>query len=265
MGRISRKFEEVKRDGRIALMPYLAVGYPTIEATLDLAKALVEVGSDVFELGVPYSDPLADGATVQRATQVALKNGVTLGVCLEVAERIRAFTDIPLVLMSYFNPIDRYGLEEFSRDAATAGVDGLIVPDLPPEESAELRAASRRHGLNLIFLVAPTSTDERLRLVADVAEGFVYCVALSGVTGARTNLNEGLTDYLDRVRHYIDLPLAVGFGISRAEHVRIVARHADGAIVASALIDRMDSLPEAERIRGAAEFTRELAEATTLS
>ncbi|HLZ10317.1 MAG TPA: tryptophan synthase subunit alpha, partial [Chloroflexota bacterium] len=231
MGRIAATFERTRRAGRIALMPYLALGYPTIEATLELAPALVAAGANFFELGVPYSDPLADGATVQRATQIALKNGVTPRSCLDLAAKIREKVEIPLVLMSYYNPIAHSGGADYIRMAAEAGVDGLIVPDLPPEEAHEFRAAAIENGLDLIFLVAPTSTDARLELVGRVARGFVYCVALSGVTGARATLSADLPSYLERVRKYTDLPLAIGFGISRPEHVHAVAPFVDGAIV----------------------------------
>jgi tryptophan synthase alpha chain len=262
VSRIKAVFERTRREGHIALMPYLVVGYPTVDSTLELASALADAGADVFELGVPYSDPLADGATIQRATQVALANGVTPTLCLDVAARIRQATSVPIALMSYYNPIARYGDLEFVREAARVGVDGLLIPDLPPEESDELRELAGGLGLDLSYFVAPTSTDERLRLVAQVATGFVYCVALAGVTGARTTLSEGLPSYLDRVRRFVDLPLAVGFGISRPEHVRVVAEHADGAIVASALIDRLDSLPSTEKVSGASAYLREMGEAT---
>jgi tryptophan synthase alpha chain len=262
MSRLSDTFERTRREGRIALMPYLFVGYPTVDATVELASALAEAGADIFELGVPYSDPLADGATIQHATHVALANGVTPRLCLEVASKIRQNTTVPIALMSYYNPIARYGDGRFCQDAARAGVDGLLVPDLPPEESDDLREAADRSRLDLSGFAAPTSTDERLRLVARAASGFVYCVALAGVTGARASLSEGLPAYLDRVRRFVDLPLAVGFGISRPEHVQVVAAHADGAIVASALIDRLDSLPPAERLSGATAYVCELARAT---
>jgi len=244
------------------LMPYLAIGYPDVETTLALAPALVEAGADIFELGIPYSDPLADGATIQRATQVALRNGVTSKVCLEVAAEIRRQVDVPLLLMGYYNPIVHFGQEQFCAAAKQAGVDGLIVPDVPPEEAGELQMAATANQLDLIYLVAPTSTNERLVTVARVAHGFVYCVSLSGVTGARSRLSVGLPEYLARVRRFTDLPLAVGFGISRAEHVREVARHADGAIVASALIDHLDRLPREQKVAGAAAYIRELAGST---
>jgi len=260
--RIARVFERTKAQGRIALMPYLAIGYPDVETTLALAPALVEAGADLFELGIPYSDPLADGATVQRATQVALRNGVTSRVCLEVAATIRRQVDVPLLLMGYYNPIVHYGPERFCAAAREAGVDGLIVPDVPPEEADTLQAAATRNQIDLIYFVAPTSTDERLRLVSEIAQGFIYCVSLSGVTGARSQLSASLPEYLTRVRRVTTLPLAVGFGISRPEHVEVVARYADGAIVASALIDLLDRLPAAEKVTGAAAYIRELAAAT---
>src|SRR5258708_13996168 len=262
MSRITEAFERTRREGRIALMPYLVVGYPTIDSSLGLASALADAGADIFELGVPYSDPLADGATIQRATQVALPNGVTPALCLEVASRIRQATAVPIAMMSYYNPIARYGDERFIKDAARAGVDGLLVPDLPPDESEDFRDCARRNGLDLSYFVAPTSTDERLRLVGQVTTGFVYCVSLAGVTGARTTLSEGLPTYLDRVRRFVEVPLAVGFGISRPEHVRLVAEHADGAIVPSALIDRLNGLPPNPRINGLSAYVRELSRAT---
>jgi len=263
MERIKTTFECTHQQGRIALIPYLPVGYPDLETTLALAPALAEAGADLFELGVPYSDPQADGATIQRATHQALQNGVTPRICLETAAAIRRTVDVPLLLMSYYNPICRFGNVAFCQAAAEAGVDGLIVPDLPPEEASDLLAAADAHRLDLIFLVAPTSTEERLRIVASEARGFIYCVSLSGVTGARAQLSSGLADYLARVRRFSDLPLAVGFGISHPEHVHEVARHADGAIVASALIDRLDALAPEERVAGVAAYVRQLAAATT--
>lgn len=243
-------------------MPFLTVGYPTLDATLALASALAAAGADMFELGMPFSDPLADGATIQQASQIALANGVTAATCLETARQIRERIATPLLLMGYYNPIQHYGLEAFCTAARDAGVDGLIVPDLPPEESAELQSVADGCSIDLIYLVAPTSTDERIAKVAAVARGFIYCVALTGVTGARSSLSANLGEFLQRVRRHTDLPLVVGFGISRPEHVAEVARFADGAIVASALIDRMNQLGPAERVAGVAAFVRELAAAT---
>ena len=262
MGRIAATFERTRQAGRIALMPYLAMGYPTIQATLDLGPALAAAGADIFELGVPYSDPLADGATVQRATQIALKNGVTPRMCLDLVAMLRTVVDIPLVLMSYYNPIARSGGVAYIEAAAKAGIDGLIVPDLPPEEADEFSAAAVANNIDLIFFVAPTSTDARLELVGRASRGFVYCVALSGVTGARSSMSAELPAYLARVRQFTDLPLAVGFGISQPEHVGSIAPLADGAIVGAALIDRIDSLSPEDRVTGAAAYIGELAAAT---
>jgi tryptophan synthase alpha chain len=211
---------------------------------------------------VPFSDPLADGPTVQRSSQRALEQGTSLTDCIALAGRLRRDqgVEVPLVLMGYYNPFLRYGLDECAADCAAAGVDGFIVPDLPSEEADEFADACRRHGRDLIFLVAPTSTDARLRQVGARASGFVYCVALTGVTGARDQLAEGLPAYLARVRAAVGdrLPLAVGFGISTAAHVRAVGQIADGAVVASALINHLDRFPPADQPDQAEAFVRGL-------
>jgi tryptophan synthase alpha chain len=259
VSRIAETFAQLKAAGRTALMPYVMVGYPERDSALELAPALEEAGADMFELGVPFSDPLADGVTVQRAAEQALANNVRLSFCLETAATLRERgLRAPLVLMGYFNPFLRYGLGRLAADAVAAGIDGLIIPDLPPEEAGECHAALRAAGLDLIFLVAPTTPDERIAEIVQLASGFIYCVALTGITGARRELWEGLPDFLDRVRRFTDLPLAVGFGISSAAHVRQVGAHADGAIVASALINKIEQLPPEQRVAGAAAFVREL-------
>lgn len=259
MGRIAETFAHLKAAGRTALMPYLMVGFPERDSALELAPALEAAGADLFELGVPFSDPLADGATVQRAAEQALANGVRLADCLAtVADLRQRGLRAPLVLMGYFNPFLRYGLPRFVADAAAAGVDGLIIPDLPPEESAECRMLCQAAGLDLIFFVAPTTPDARIAEIVRHASGFIYCVSLTGVTGARRELWPGLPDFLDRVRRHTDLPLVVGFGISTAAHVQQVGRHADGAIVASALIDRIEQVNPPERTDAAVAYLREL-------
>ncbi len=257
--RIAAAFARVTAEGRTALMPFATAGYPSLAMTEQLVPALVRGGADLIEIGVPFSDPLADGATVQRASQGALANGVRLADCLPLAERLRRAhgVTVPLVLMGYYNPILQYGPARLAADAAAAGVDGFIVPDLPTEESDELLAACRAHGRDLIFLLAPTSTDERIANVAARASGFVYCVSLTGVTGARNALPD-LAAYLARVRRHTPLPLAVGFGVSTAEHVRLVGAVADGAVVASALIDHLDRLPESEQPAAAEAFVAAL-------
>jgi tryptophan synthase alpha chain len=251
-------------EGRAALIPFLTAGYPSPDAMPDLLDALVEGGADLIEIGIPFSDPLADGATVQHASQVALEQGMTLQHALDLARGFRARGhSTPIVFMGYSNPFFRYGLEKLAKEAADAGVDGFIIPDLPLEESDEFAEPLRRHGRDLIFLVAPTSTDARIREVARRATGFIYCVSLTGVTGARDSLSEGLAAYIARVRGMTDLPLAVGFGISTPEHVREVAALADGVIVASALINHIDSVPPEQQATAATEFVRSLAQATS--
>jgi len=237
MGRIEQRFEELKRQGRTALMPYLTMGYPARDSALDLVPAIAEAGVDLIELGVPFSDPLADGATIQASSQRALGNGMTLALCLDQAAALRARgIAVPFVLMGYYNPILQMGVERFAQRAAAAGVDGAIVPDLPPEESGELRAALGRNRIDLIFLLAPTADDARVRAVAARAGGYLYLVSLVGVTGARDRLPSELESFVARVRAISDLPLAVGFGIASPAQAARVARIADGAIVGSALI-----------------------------
>jgi tryptophan synthase alpha chain len=235
------------------------LGFPERDSVLELAPALEAAGADLFELGIPFSDPLADGATIQRASEKALANGVRLQDCLSTIASLRARgVQVPIVPMGYYNPFLQYGLERFTSEAAAAGADGLIIPDLPPEEAAEVQAACQAAGLDLICFVAPTTPDNRIAEIVRVASGFLYCVALTGVTGARRELWEGLPDFLQRVRHHTDLPLVVGFGISSARHVQQVSRYAEGAIVASALINTIDQLPAAQQVEGAATFVRGL-------
>jgi tryptophan synthase alpha chain len=237
MSRIGETFQDLRRAGRRALMPYLTMGYPRLESALEIVPALVEAGADLVELGVPFSDPLADGATIQAAGQRALDNGMSLALCLEqaVALRARGLT-VPFVLMGYYNPILQMGLEAFAERAAAAGIDGTIVPDLPPEEAGNLGQVLRGQGLDLVFLLAPTADDARLRHVAGQSSGFLYLVSLTGVTGAREALPSGLEALVRRARAATDLPLAVGFGIGRPDQAARVARLADGVIVGSALI-----------------------------
>ncbi|HET7095632.1 MAG TPA: tryptophan synthase subunit alpha [Thermomicrobiales bacterium] len=259
--RIGGAFARARRDRRTALMPFITAGYPTLAASEANILGLIRGGADIIEIGMPFSDPLADGATVQRTSQAALANGIRPGDCLDLARRLRAVhgVETPLVLMGYYNPILHYGIARFAREAAEAGVDGFIVPDLPTEESDEMHAACRAAGRDLIFMLAPTSTDARIASVAERASGFIYCVSLRGVTGARSALPD-LAPYLRRVRERTTLPLAVGFGVSTAEHVRQIGKVADGAIVASALIDRLDALPPRDQPAAAEAFVRKLAE-----
>lgn len=249
MRRIAEAFAGLRARRRTGLVAFLTVGYPSVEDTLRLVPALIEGGADLIELGVPFSDPLAEGPTIQRSSQHALERGVTPAVCLDVVAGLRARgVEAPIVLMGYYNPLLSYGLEEFCRDAAAAGADGIIAVDLPPEESHPLRDACRRRGLDLVYLLAPTSTDGRIELVAGLASGFVYCVSVTGVTGAREELPAGLSAFVNRVRARTPLPVAVGFGISKRKHFRAVARIADAAVIGSAIIDEIDRSGPSERV-----------------
>lgn len=231
----------VFNQGHTALMPYITVGYPSIEATLKVVPLLASSGCDIVELGIPFSDPVADGVTIQRASFHALQNGVTPKVCLEIAKELSQKAQIPLVFMTYFNPVFSYGLEEFCGACAGSGVSGLIIPDLPLEEGSELETITQRQGLDLIYLLAPTSTEERIRLVAERSRGFIYLVSVTGVTGARDRLPTDLEVFVARVKQIAKQPLCVGFGISTSEQARRVARIADGVIVGSRLIQLMEA------------------------
>ena len=238
--RISATFARLRAEGRVGVGPYLTVGYPDLDSALDLVPAIARGGADMVELGIPFSDPLADGPTIQRSSQQALENGVSVRHCLETARRLRERIDIPLIFMGYYNPLLAYGLDRFVADAAAAGADGLIVPDVPPAESDDLLSACREHGLDLILMLAPTSTDEDIREVARRASGFIYCVSVVGITGARESVSAGLPDFINRVRAHTDLPLAVGFGVSRAEHVARIGQLAEAVMVGAALISRIE-------------------------
>lgn len=246
--RVRAVFEKAKREGQAAFMPYHAMGYPTRERTLEVVSTLAEAGADLFEIGIPFSDPLADGPTIQEATYMALTQGTTVADCLAMVHELRGLgVEQPFCAMTYYNPILAYGEERFVQDAVAAGIDGLIVPDLPPGESELLEEACRKAGLAIIFFLAPTSNEERIRTVAAHATGFIYLVSITGITGARADLPPDLVDSVHRVRRYTDLPVAVGFGISNREQASRVAALADGVIVGSALVrmagnDSIDSV-----------------------
>jgi tryptophan synthase alpha chain len=238
VNRIDTFFDLAQSSKRKALIAYLTVGYPTTEATLEIAQALVDGGCNMIELGIPFSDPLADGATIQRASQRALESGITPIKCLEVAAELRKRVDIPLLFMGYYNPMLHYGLDKFCAASRKAGIDGFIIPDLPPDEGGEAEIVMKKHGLDLVYLVAPTSdTDKRLRFVAGRANGFIYVVSLKGVTGARTAVSNDIEEFISRVRKVTDKPLCVGFGISTPEQAQRVARLADGVIIGSRILD----------------------------
>ena len=258
--RIARLFQETRAAGRTAVIPFVPAGWPELSATEGIVRAAVRGGADAIELGLPFSDPLADGATNQRAYHEAILAGSTAETLLQTVTRLRAGgIEIPIIVMGYVNPMMAYGFERWTRAAARAGIDGLIVVDLPPGEAGELEEAARRHSLHLIYLVAPTSDAERLSLVARHASGFVYCVSLTGTTGARAELPSDLAAFIGRVRSHIDLPLAVGFGISERRHVLEVAELADAAVVGSAFVRTISEAAPDRREAAVREFVEGLA------
>jgi tryptophan synthase alpha chain len=255
---LSRIASVFAQASHAALIPYITVGYPTVETTLKAVPLLASSGCDIIELGIPFSDPLADGATIQRASYEALRQGVTPRVCLEVAQELRRQVEIPLVFMTYYNPVLKFGLGQFCSKCAEVGIDGLIIPDLPPEEGQELEQSTRRHGLDLIYLLSPASTEERIRLVASKASGFIYLVSLTGVTGARNKLPEELESFIARVRARTEKPLCVGFGVSTPEQARRIAKVADGVIVGSRIIQLLD---EDKSLKNVCSFVKSLSAA----
>src|SRR6184192_4189095 len=238
--RISKRFAELRASGELGIVAYITAGDPTIDATLKFVLALAEAGADVIELGVPFSDPLADGPTIQRASERALKAGTTLAGVLDLVRRIRQSSQVPLGLFSYYNPILQMGLEKFASAAASAGVDGVLATDLTPEESEDYRCIMRLHNLDTIFLGAPTSTDERLAKIAACSSGFLYLISRTGVTGAKDALPDDLPALLRRARAATQLPIAVGFGISLPGHVSVLGGLADAAVVGSALVAEIE-------------------------
>ncbi|HUJ82883.1 MAG TPA: tryptophan synthase subunit alpha [Candidatus Acidoferrales bacterium] len=239
-GRIARRFAELARRGELGLVAYLTAGDPTLEATEKIVLAAAEAGADVIELGVAFSDPVADGPTIQRASERALKSGTTLAGILALVGRLRQKTDVPLVLFSYYNPILQMGLEKFAASAAAAGADGVLATDLTPEEAGDYRAILRAHGLDTIFLAAPTSTDKRLERIAAATSGFLYLISRTGVTGTRDALPEELPTLVRRARKATRLPIAVGFGISLPTHVSVLGGIADAAVVGSAIVAEIE-------------------------
>jgi len=230
-------FQQANDEGRAAFMPYFPVGFPDYETSVEAIAEMAAVGVDGFEIGVPFSDPLADGPTIQEATQIALKNGTTVKLCLQAVQSLRERgIDQPMMMMSYANPLVAYGIERFVSEAKAAGADGLIVPDLPPEEAHMFADICAREGLALVFFLAPTSNEKRIELAAEHATGFIYVVSLTGITGARTALPADLKDFIGRIRQKTDTPLVLGFGISQPEHVRQLHGLVNGFIVGSALV-----------------------------
>lgn len=236
MTRIARLFDNLKRDGRKGFIAYLTAGDPTPERTPALVEALVRGGADLIELGVPFSDPIADGPVVQAGGERALKAGTTLARVLEIAAEIRKRSEVPLLLFTYLNPVMRYGLDRLAADAAAVGIDGCLLTDASVEEAHEYVGAMQRHGLDTVFLAAPTSTERRLKLVAEYSRGFIYLVSRTGVTGVRDSLSNQVAPLIAAMRRVTDLPLAVGFGVSKPEHVAELGKQVEAVVVGSAIV-----------------------------
>lgn len=237
MNRIEKKFQDLRKQNTRAFMPYLCAGDPTPKLTPELLLTLEAAGADLIELGVPFSDPIADGPTIQRASERALQHRISLLQIIDMVRELRHKTEIPIALMSYYNPIFRMGEKQFCQAAQEAGVDGVIVPDLPVEEARSLLDVAPQYGLSTIFLVAPTSPPDRMKSIAAVSTGFIYCVSLTGVTGARTTLSTEVAPMIAELRKHTDKPISVGFGVSTPEHANQVAEVADGVIVGSAIVN----------------------------
>jgi tryptophan synthase alpha chain len=242
VGRISQTFERLQKTHERALIPYVTAGDPDLATTKTLVREMVRRGGDLIEIGVPFSDPLADGPIIQRASQRALQGGTTLRKILRTVSELRRDVDVPLILMTYYNPVLRYGEEDFVADALHAGVDGIIVPDLPPEEAQALMELTADTPLDLIFLAAPTSTSSRLRLISEASQGFIYYMSRLGTTGIRDRLAEDLRVMLEKVRASTAKPIAVGIGVSTPDHVRLVSEMADGVVVGSAIVKLIEDL-----------------------
>ncbi len=257
--RIQRKFEALRQQRKTGLVVFVTSGFPDKQATLELVPELVSAGADLVELGVPFSDPLAEGPIIQQSSFRALQEGVTLTDCLDMTRTLRGHVpDTPLILMGYYNPIYRYGLSRFAEDAEAAGVDGVIVVDLPQFEVAPLAAQCDPRGIDIIPLLAPTSTDESIQAACAHASGFVYCISVTGVTGTREQVSERGFGLIERVRAYTSLPLAFGFGISRREHVEKVGERAEAAVVGSALVKVMLESPRDQLVQQAGRLVYEL-------
>jgi tryptophan synthase alpha chain len=240
LSRVGETLARLRSEGRGGLIPFITAGDPNLETTRQLLIALGHAGSDLIELGVPFSDPIADGPVIQRASERALRHHMGLAQILQLVADVRSETDVPLVIFSYLNPLLQFGVGRFAAEAARAGVDGLLVTDLPLEETGEFSLALAANSLDLILLVAPTSTDERLRIIADKASGFIYAISRTGVTGATSELSKEAEKLVTRIRAVSDLPVAVGFGISNSQQVAEVWRYADAAVVGSAIVAEIE-------------------------
>lgn len=246
MSHIEATFRKLAARNQKALIPYITAGDPDLEATEKLIIEMANCGADIIELGVPFSDPMADGPVIQRATERALARGTKLNDILELVARVRRHTDIPIILFSYYNPLLQFGLERLAKKAREVGIDGVLITDLSPEESGEVLTILRNHEINMIFLLAPTSNDARIAKVSALASGFIYAVSRTGITGIQQSLSEAVVPLIEKIRHHTDLPIAVGFGISTPEHVKEICQHADGAVVGSRLVAEIEKCSQEE-------------------
>ena len=253
MSRIADKFVQLRATGRKGFIPFVTAGDPDLPTSLEVVLALAENDADIIELGVPFSDPMADGPTIQASSQRALETGVGLAHILQMVRKLRTETDVPIVLFSYLNPLYRYGFDQLAANAAEAGIDGVLVTDVVDEEAAAISAVLRTHGIDLISLIAPTTTDERLEKIAARSSGFLYAVSRTGVTGAQNETSDAAEVLVNRARRFTDLPIGVGFGISTPQQIADVWRYADAAVVGSAIVKEIEmSIPSAntvERVR----------------
>jgi len=259
MGRIGERFAWLRERGEKALIPFLSAGDPDLPTTERLVLAMAEAGADLIEIGVPFSDPLAEGPTIQRSSERGLASGASLRRILELVAKLRPRVEIPLLVMGYANPFYAMGADGFAQSAARVGVDGVIVPDLPPEEGADFFAACRGAGVDPVLMAAPTTTDARLAMLCRETRGFLYYVSLTGVTGARSELARGVEERVRAVRALCPVPVCVGFGVSRPEHAEALAAYADGVVVGSAIVDRIEAARDAEEaIDSVSRFVAEL-------
>jgi tryptophan synthase alpha chain len=270
MSRISETFARLKSENRRGFIPFITAGDPDLKTTRDLILELAHAGATLIELGVPFTDPMADGPVIQRASERALLHDFGVAEILQIVAEVREQTDVPIILFSYFNPLLQFGVKEagetatpafekLAREAKAAGIDGILVTDLVPEEAVEFASVLRAHDLDMIFLVAPTSTDERLKMVAERASGFIYAVSRAGITGAREEMSVEAEKLVGRVRHFSDLPVAVGFGISKPDQVADVWRYADAAVVGSAIVGEIEQAASpADCVSRVGQFARQL-------
>lgn len=244
MSKIRQTFKQLKKAGKKAFIPYIMTGDPSPEKTKEIVRLFEECGADIVELGVPFSDPLADGPTIQRASERALAQNVTLRITISLVRELRHDTRVPIVLMTYFNPVFRYGTRDFISDARDAGIDGVIIPDLPPDEAADFIRQAKSSSLDTIFLLAPTSTDDRIKRVARASSGFIYYVSMTGITGSTLHVDQSMKILINKIKSLSGKPVAVGFGVSNPDEASYISELSDGVIVGSALVKKLNEAPQ---------------------